>query len=341
MPKAIIAKSPPVGRALLDQIIDRVLGAAADATLRDRLLRILLQTAIAGGTTTAETLGIRPTVTADATLIRRLIQNHTPAIVGINDTTRNAIREALYDVIDHGGALNDQVEAVRSVFGTASKARAMTIARTESGIFWHAGGRAQGEEAGARSHTWLATRDPRVRESHRAADGQCRGIDEPYKVGGSSLMYPCDPSADISEIANCYLPETLVSGRFVAGIRSQYEGPARHIVTRGGKRLSVTPNHPVLTPHGWVAAGHLRVDDYLLCDAGVVGTELVGTLDEYEYQEPALVDDVLQALRVLGATTRYHLAADDLHGDARFVKGKVEIVRANSLLRAAPDATLD
>ncbi len=223
MPDVRIAKAPAIGRALLDQIIDRVLGAAADATLRDRLLRILLQTAIAGGTTTAETLGIKPTITADATIIRRLIQNHTPAIVGINDTTRNAIREALYDVIDHGGALNDQVEAVRSVFGTASKARAMTIARTESGIFWHAGGRAQGEEAGARSHTWLATRDPRVRESHRAADGQCRGIDEPYKVGGSSLMYPCDPSADISEIANCRCTETFGVTSCAAKSASSYE----------------------------------------------------------------------------------------------------------------------
>lgn len=205
----MITKAPPIGRALIDEIIVRVLGPAADLSMRDRLLKILLETAIAGGTSAAETLGIQPTLSIDGAALRRLVQGHTPAIVGINETTRNAIREALYDVVQDGGDLDEQVSAVRSVFRQASRARAVAIARTESGIFWHAGSRAQGEEAGARSHTWLATRDPRVRESHRAADGQCRPMDQPYTVGGASLMHPLDPSGPIGEIANCRCTETF------------------------------------------------------------------------------------------------------------------------------------
>lgn len=337
----MITKAPPIGRALIDEIIARVLGPAADLSMRDRLLKILLETAIAGSTTAAETLGVQPTLTIDGAALRRLVQGHAPAIAGINETTRNAIREALYDVVQDGGDLDEQVSAVRGVFRQASRARAVAIARTESGIFWHAGSRAQGEEAGARSHTWLATRDPRVRASHRAADGQCRPIDQPYEVGGEPLLHPCDPGGSPENIINCYLPGTLVSGRFVGGVRSEYKGPARHIVTSRGHRLSVTPNHPVLTPQGWIAAGQLRVDDYLLCDAGIVGTESIRPLDHHEYEQPASVADVFEALRVGGTSLRHHLTPDDLHGDARFIEGEVEIVRADGLLWSAPYSARD
>lgn len=204
-----LAKAPAAGSGLFDEIIRRVLGDGADDILRQRLLQILRQTYLAGGTTIAEQLGIQPTLQADGAVIRRLITNHTPQITGINDTTRQQLREALYDVVQEGGDLRDQVAAVKRVFQTASQSRAVLIARTESGIFWHAGGRAQGEEAGARSHTWLATRDPRVRETHRAADGQCRPLDQPYSVGGASLMHPLDPSGPIEEIANCRCTETF------------------------------------------------------------------------------------------------------------------------------------
>lgn len=202
-------KAPAAGSGIYDEIIRRVLGDNADELLRARLLAILQQTYLAGGTTAAESLGIQPTVTSDGAVIRRLISNHTPAIVGINDTTRVAIREALYDVVQQGGDLRDQVAAVKRVFQTASQSRAVAIARTESGIFWHAGGRSQGEEAGARSHTWLSTRDLRVRESHREAEGQCRPLEQPYDVGGEPLMHPLDPSASPGNIINCRCTETF------------------------------------------------------------------------------------------------------------------------------------
>lgn len=220
---SVTRKAPPLGRALIDEIVLRVLGPLADTALRDRLLRILMQTAIAGGTSTAETLGIAPTLSEGAAIIRQLLQSHTPAIVGINDTTRTQIRDALYDIVEDGGALSDQVAAVRRVFGTASRARAHTIARTESTIFWHAGGRGQAHEAGAQSHTWLATRDPRVRDSHREADGQCQAIGRAYQVGGHPLWHPGDPTAPIQEIANCRCTETFGVGACPTKSAQTYE----------------------------------------------------------------------------------------------------------------------
>ncbi len=52
---------------------------------------------------------------------------------------------------------------------------------------------------------WLATDDSHTRPDHREADGQTVGVDEPFKVGGSQLMYPGDISlgASADEIIRC------------------------------------------------------------------------------------------------------------------------------------------
>lgn len=50
---------------------------------------------------------------------------------------------------------------------------------------------------------WLSLHDDRVRDTHRAADGQIQLADEPFTVGGALLMFPCDPNGPIGETVNC------------------------------------------------------------------------------------------------------------------------------------------
>lgn len=50
---------------------------------------------------------------------------------------------------------------------------------------------------------WLATRDTRVRDTHRLADGQLQPIGEPFLVGLGRLAHPGDPTAPPEEIINC------------------------------------------------------------------------------------------------------------------------------------------
>lgn len=52
---------------------------------------------------------------------------------------------------------------------------------------------------------WRTFGDSRVRNTHRAASGQTVPINEPFIIGGSRLMFPCDTSlgADASEVVNC------------------------------------------------------------------------------------------------------------------------------------------
>ncbi len=82
--------------------------------------------------------------------------------------------------------------------------RAATIARTET----HAGA-SEAVQAAVKStgvpmrRRWVSAADARTRPTHRAANGQERGMEEPFIVGGEKLMYPGDPAGSAAESINC------------------------------------------------------------------------------------------------------------------------------------------
>lgn len=55
-------KAPAAGESFWEEVLRRILGDEADRILRQRLLQILQQTYLAGGTTAAESLGVSPTI---------------------------------------------------------------------------------------------------------------------------------------------------------------------------------------------------------------------------------------------------------------------------------------
>lgn len=50
---------------------------------------------------------------------------------------------------------------------------------------------------------WVARHDSRVRESHADADGQVVPVNQPFLVGGYTMMHPGDRSAPPGETINC------------------------------------------------------------------------------------------------------------------------------------------
>lgn len=63
---------------------------------------------------------------------------------------------------------------------------------------------------------------------------------------------------------NCFLPETKISGNIEAAMVRSYEGVAVELVTRSGKTLSATSNHPILTDRGWVSMDSVKTGDNVL-----------------------------------------------------------------------------
>jgi hypothetical protein len=50
---------------------------------------------------------------------------------------------------------------------------------------------------------WIATLDDRVRDSHLAASGQIKNMNEPFRVGGEDLDRPGDASGSAKNVINC------------------------------------------------------------------------------------------------------------------------------------------
>lgn len=106
----------------------------------------------------------------------------------------------------HAGNLNAQVQAVRNILdvtGTENwPARAKTVAVTEVHRAFGVGGYALAARFSG-TKTWIAKEDSATRPAHRRADGQTVSIQNPYQVGGESLMFPADPAGSASNVINC------------------------------------------------------------------------------------------------------------------------------------------
>lgn len=166
---------------------------------------------------------------------------------------------------------------------------------------------------------WMVVNDQYLRDEHRAMAGQVRGLREKFVKPGGARINP-------GEEPNCMVPGTAVSGAFEAGLKAAYSGPVINIETRRGHRLTVTPNHPVLTPSGWVAA-HLLSEGQNVVSGVDKHLVLSSVWDLDNQQTPARVEDVFNAF-LSERDSICQVGCDDLHGDARFTDSHVEVVSA-------------
>lgn len=135
----------------------------------------------------------------------------------IDRTTRDNINSLITEGIDEGLGAAEIAGNIRSLAGEFTRARALTIAVTET---HNASMFSLQETALADSAAtglvlqkqWAAVEDSRTREAHAAADGQTVDLDEDFIVGGEKMAYPGDPVASAGNVINCrctliYIPK--------------------------------------------------------------------------------------------------------------------------------------
>jgi len=135
---------------------------------------------------------------------------------------------------------------------------------------------------------------------------------------------------------NCFpgwVPVQSTTGLAGADTR-WYSGDVVRVRTTSGREVTVTPNHPVLTTEGWVAAGAIHEGDHLIRhNAGIEGVSL-GAPD-HEGAGKTRISEVYETLRqsshVSAATVPG--AAEQFHGDGAF-DSDVHVVGADRLLGA-------
>jgi hypothetical protein len=135
---------------------------------------------------------------------------------------------------------------------------------------------------------------------------------------------------------NCLTGDALVSADGITGgFERLYEGMLVVLETSAGNKLSATPNHPVLTPRGWIGAGSLHVGDHVICQG--IGEMGIG-LNPKHQNVPAMLHQVVGALgsRDEMVSVSVPTAPEDFHGDG--FGSKVAVVWANGELLHNGDA---
>lgn len=230
--------------------------------------------------------------------------------------------------------------------------RAERIARTESAQAITLGEREGWKETGVVSGvTWVTATD--CCEFCREIDGMTVPMDGLFFNLGESLTItnekgkPQTMRFDYREISGpplhpfCMLAETpVLAPDCISGISARYRGPIVEILLSDGRRLSVTPNHMLMTDYGFIPAQFLSQGDNVIASTDGNGKILISPDDN---RNPTRIDNVVKSLsesfgmfdRSMPASTEY------LHGDARFSNGNINIVRANSVLRRDTSIPID
>lgn len=178
---------------------------------------------------------------------------------------------------------------------------------------------------------WLATLDGRTRHTHAVLDGQKADVDKPFKVDGREIRFPGDPQAAPYLVYNCFVGKTKIASdsKIIRSYKHKYAGDLIEIKTSNGVNFTCTPNHPILTPKGWIAAAFLNNGDDLLValNGNAGGLRRNGDIEHIHSCMKALYN----TLHRTGLMSRDSTLRIDFHGD--IPTSNVEIITKKWLLR--------
>ena len=167
----------------------------------------------------------------------------------------------------------------------------------------------------------------------RTAEDPCPECEDleaegPYTINEALSLIPAHP--------NCLPGNSLVAsiGRITSATKRIYEGDLVVIHTASGNTIECTPNHPILTDRGWVAAQMLNIGSYVISD----GARERCTSKPNNYHAPAPIEEIVKAFGEERSLTLCPITATDFHGDG--MEGDIAIVWSDRLLWGPLQATL-
>jgi hypothetical protein len=124
--------------------------------------------------------------------------------VGLNNVTKKLIARQISRGQHDGMSYGETANLIRTKIPALSIERAKRIARTEV----HTASTLSTDKAVESTRLkfereWVSVLDERTRFSHIRANGQRRGQNEAFDVGGEKLMYPGDHKGSAANVINC------------------------------------------------------------------------------------------------------------------------------------------
>lgn len=280
---------------------------------------------------------------------RALEQRSISAFRGFDATRTDAIMGLIEAGEREGLSLEKIAETIRERYDEAYRNQARTIVRTEilsaysAGLAWNF--EVLGQVFSEVRKEWMHQGDEDInsdaRQEHVALDGTEVGQGEAFEVVDPdtgetvSLRYPRDPLAPAGQVINCFPASTAVEAFGVEKCFSRfYRGPMVTLHLTGGKQLSATTNHPILTPKGWIGIGSLHEGDHVF-DAAGLNPSLAGHHDVDRIQS-----GIGEAFKSLA--NGHHLRGvapghrGDFHGDGAVEE--VQVIDTHGSLRYREDA---
>lgn len=269
----------------------------------------------------AQQLILKAKVPENVALIQSIPQEYHKNVEGI--VSRNFLK---------GRDLHTMADEIKATSGVSTR-RAALIARDQSNKATAQMNAARQQELGLNWATWIhssAGKEPR--HKHVVAGREQWIFDTQVGIDFGDSFGQVLPG----EAINCFPGDSEIE--FAAGCkrlwRRRYSGKLAVITTETGETLRATPNHPVLTARGWVAAGALNFGDQVL-----KVSEQVGQLVEMDVQHGvARFDDFFSAAAAYITPVRTAGAAAQFHGDG--AAGDVDVVDIDSFLPDSFDAAL-
>ena len=129
------------------------------------------------------------------------------------DEIHAEVMQTIQDGLEHGETKKELMARISTAFEGIKQTRADTIANTETAAAFNYARDKAMRKAGVTHKKWLHSMSPLIKEprpTHLEADGQVQPIDEPFDIGGVSMMHPGDESAPADEVINCHCVATPV-----------------------------------------------------------------------------------------------------------------------------------
>lgn len=260
-------------------------------------------------------------------ILRKLQAEQVELITSIPLEAAQRVHKLTMEGLTSARRYADIVDDIRRT-SHVTESRATLIARTEVGRISTNLTQARALHVGSDGYIWRTEKDAQVRPSHR-------------KMEGKLVKWSSPPTLDkltghAGALPNCFTGDTLISfaQKPRAIIRGSYSGPlVTLVVGEPATVIRATPNHPILTPFGWRAAGLLEEGDYIV--------QLVSKADRADVQKVEhkfiRFDEFFEA--AVSVIEPQAFPVLDLYGD--IINDEVQIVGLESDLPLDAKTTLD